>query len=158
MAQVKKFYADNTLRIGMCDGVVVMHLSMGLKVAHIQTIERAYLAALESRGTVVGLAHVVPGVTGGAESLKEASSNMMKNLGKRVAIAALIFEDTGMRGMVFRTAVRGINIVSRGTQLRTYATQQEAAQEMAPVAGAALGRAVTSQELLDAMREVQAYA
>lgn len=157
MAKVRKFFADNAVKIGVGDGVVFMSITAQLTVAHIKAMGDAYMSVLQERDSVVGFAHIAVVATGGWDPIKPAAADMLKSLGKRLAVSGLVFSEEGMRGMVIRTAIRGINVMLRGTQLRSFTTVEEGARELAPLASTALGRKVSESELLGAMTEVATY-
>jgi hypothetical protein len=112
------FYADSVLCITFWQNLAIVDARGLVDVGHMLTLERAY-QALAQRFTsgIVSCVVIQPGTpVSPADALKE-SARFMRDLGTSMLRIAVVIEDVGVAAQVFRTVIRGINVVIRDNKL-----------------------------------------
>ncbi len=156
MARVTKVFVDAEFRLGLFHNIQLVDQTRMMTVEDVQRIEKGYRLALEVHPRVLGLVCVkVPKDAQTDNAVTKASEDLTRALGNKVMAVALVFPGDDMRATMFRTVVRGINVSTRGTSLRPCRTELEAATILAPLASEQLGKALSAQDLLDALADLR---
>lgn len=132
MASPLPFYSDPVATVALWENVALIDITGKVTRGHVREMQRGYERILARHTSAVGLVWLAPDVEAADPAANEASKVMLKALGERLSCVAIVFEDAGVRGVVFRTLLRGINVFVRGTALRPCGSLSEAAQTVAP--------------------------
>ncbi len=112
------FYADSALCITFWQNIAIVDVRGLVDVGQMLTLERAY-QALARRFTagIVSCVIIQPGTPVSPPDALKESSRFMRELGRAMMRIAVVIEDVGVAAQVFRTVVRGINVVIRDNKL-----------------------------------------
>lgn len=142
------FYVDGVYCITFWQNLAIIDVRGTVDVPHMLTLERAY-QTLASRftGGIVSCVVIQPGTpVSPADALKE-SARFMRDLGAAMMRIAVVIEDVGVAAQVFRTVVRGINVVIRDNKLTVLSDLPSAVDVLAPLIVRATGEMDVSQSL-----------
>jgi hypothetical protein len=128
------FYADSVLCITFWQNLAIVDTRGLVDVEHMLTLERAYQAlAQRFTGGIVSCVVIQPGTpVSPADALKE-SARFVRDLGSAMLRIAVVIEDVGIAAQVFRTVVRGINVVNRDNKLVVLSDLQSAIDVLTPL-------------------------
>ena len=104
---------------------------------------------------IVACTIVRPGVPVASQGARDEAAKFLKELGPSLLRSALVIEDTGIMAQVLRTFVRGLNIITRNTQLVLCRDIDEAIDSLAPLIVSPQPTAHVRAELAGAVAEVQ---
>jgi hypothetical protein len=98
------------------------------------TLERAY-QALAQRFTagIVSCVVVQPGTPVSPPDALKESARFVRDLGSAMLRIAVVIEDVGVAAQLFRTVVRGINVVNRDSKLLVLSDLQSAIDVLTPL-------------------------
>lgn len=144
------FFSDDAVHVVLWENVALVDIVGTVHPSHVQEMQRGYERILQRHPRAVGLVRLSSNVEAGSPDANEASKAMLKALGARLACVALVFEDPGVRGVVFRTLIRGLNVFVRGTALRPCTSLAEGAALLVPHVVASGRGGVTAAELVAA--------
>ncbi|HMI87645.1 MAG TPA: hypothetical protein VK550_26345 [Polyangiaceae bacterium] len=112
------FYADSVLCITYWQNLAIVDTRGAVDVPHMLILERAYQAlAQRFTGGIVSCVVIQPGTPVSRPDALKESSRFMRDLGSAMIRIAVVIEDVGVAAQVFRTVVRGINVVIRDNKL-----------------------------------------
>jgi len=126
------YYVDSATCVTFWQNLAIIDSRGLIGVPHMLTFERAY-QALAQRYTsgIVSCVVVQPGTpVSPPDALKEAA-RFMKELGSAMLRLAVVIEDVGVAAQVFRTVVRGINVVTRENKMVVLADLPSAVDALA---------------------------
>jgi hypothetical protein len=112
------FFMDSVFCVTLWQNVAVVDVRGRVDVPHMLILERAYqtLAKRFSAGIVSCVAIQPATPVSPPDALKE-SARFLRALGSAMLRVAVVIEDVGIAAQVFRTVVRGINVVTRDNKL-----------------------------------------
>jgi len=128
------FYADSVLCITFWQNLAVVDARGLVDVEHMLTLERAY-QALAQRFTagIVSCVVVQPGTPVSPPDALKESARFVRDLGSAMTRIAVVIEDVGVAAQLFRTVVRGINVVNRDSKLLVLSDLQSAIDVLTPL-------------------------
>ena len=126
------FYVDSAFCVTLWQNVAIVDLRT-IDVPHLLTIERAY-QTLASRfsGGIVSCVLIQPGTPVSPPDALKEWARIMRDLGPAMMRIATVIEDVGVAAQVFRTVVRGINVVIRDNKLMAFDDSHAAIDALAP--------------------------
>jgi hypothetical protein len=155
MVGATPFFSDPAVHVALWENTALIDITGAVTTAHVREMQRAYERILQRQATAVGLVRLAPSVDSGAPDVNDASKAMLKALGDRLVCVALVYEEEGVRGVVFRTLIRGINVFVRGTALRPCGSLAEGARTVAPHVVSTGRGPVGATEVLAAFHEAR---
>ncbi|HMJ54159.1 MAG TPA: hypothetical protein VK540_18890 [Polyangiaceae bacterium] len=128
------FYADSAFCVTFWQNLAIVDSRGLIDVPHMLTLERAY-QTLASRFTagIVSCVVIQPGTPVSPPDALRESARFMRELGSAMMRIAVVIEDVGVAAQVFRTVVRGINIVIRDNKLVVLGDLPSAVEVLAPL-------------------------
>jgi hypothetical protein len=128
------YYVDSATCITFWQNLAMIDSRGAIGVAHMLMYERAYQTlAQRYTGGIVSCVIVQPGTpVSPPEALKEAA-RFMRDLGSAILRIAVVIEDVGVAAQVFRTVVRGINVVTRENKMLVLGDVSSAVDALAPL-------------------------
>jgi len=134
------FYVDSACCITFWQNLAIVDSRGLIDVPHMLTLERAY-QALAQRFTsgIVSCVVIQPGTPVSPPDALKESARFMRELGPAMMRIAVVIEDVGVAAQVFRTVVRGINIVIRDNKLVVLSDLPSAVDVLAPLIVPATG-------------------
>jgi hypothetical protein len=112
------FHVDSAYCITFWQNLAVIDVRGRVDVPHMLMLERAYQAlAQRFTGGIVSCVVIQPGTPVSPPDALKESARFMRDLGAAMMRIAVVIEDVGVAAQVFRTVVRGINIVIRDNKL-----------------------------------------
>jgi hypothetical protein len=112
------YYVDGDYCITFWQNLAVIDVRGLVDVPHMLTLERAYQAlAQRYTGGIVSCVVIQPGTPVSPPDALKESARFMRDLGAAMMRVAVVIEDVGIAAQVFRTVVRGINVVIRDNKL-----------------------------------------
>jgi hypothetical protein len=134
------FFADSVFCVTFWQNIAIVDSRGLVDLEHMLILERAYQAlARRFTGGIVSCVVVQPGTpVSPAGALKE-SARFMRDLGNAMTRIAVVIEDVGIAAQVFRTVIRGINVVIRDNKLVVVGDLQSAIDVLSPLVVPATG-------------------
>ena len=134
------FYADEVFCITFWQNLAIVDARGLVDVEHMLVIERAYHAlAQRFAGGIVSCVIVQPGTPLSPPDALKESARFMRDLGNSVIGVAVVIEDVGIAAQVFRTVVRGINVLMRDSKLVVLDELRSSIDVLSPVIVPAAG-------------------
>lgn len=135
------FYADNVSCITFWQNIAIVDTRGLVDVEHMLILERAYQAlAQRFSGGIVSCVVIQPGTPVSPPDALKESARFMRDLGSAMMRIAVVIEDVGVAAQVFRTVVRGINIVVRDNKLSVMGDLASAIDVLSPLIVPATGQ------------------
>ena len=135
------YYVDSATCITFWQNLAIIDSRGPIGVSHMLTYESAYLDfAQRYTGGIVSCVVVQPGTpVSPPDALKEAA-RFMRDIGSAILRIAVVIEDVGVAAQVFRTVVRGINVVIRENKMVVLSDLPSAVDVLAPLVVPAPGQ------------------
>jgi hypothetical protein len=134
------FYADDTLCVAFWQNLAIVDTRGRVDVEHMLIIERAYQAlARRFAAGIVSCVILQPGTPVSPPDALKESARFLRDLGSSVIGVAIIIEDVGIAAQVFRTVIRGINVLMRDNKLVVTDDLTSAIDVLSPVIVPATG-------------------
>ena len=112
------FYADSVFCITFWQNLAIVDSRGLVDVPHMLTLERAYQTlAQRFNAGIISCVVIQPGTPVSPPDALKESARFMRDLGSAMIRIAVVIEDVGVAAQVFRTVVRGINVVIRDNKL-----------------------------------------
>ena len=112
------FHVDSACCITFWQNLAIVDSRGLIDVPHMLTVERAYQAlAHRFSGGIVSCVMVRPGTPVFPPDALKESARFLRDLGDALLRIAVVIEDVGVAAQVFRSVVRGINVVMRDNKL-----------------------------------------
>jgi hypothetical protein len=128
------YYVDGACCITFWQNLAIIDSRGLIDVAHMLTFERAYQAlAQRFTGGIVSCVVVQPGTPVSPPDALKESARFIRDLGRALLRIAVVIEDVGVAAQVFRTVVRGINVVNRENKLVVPVDLEAAVDVLAPL-------------------------
>ena len=128
------FYVDSATCVTFWQNLAIIDSRGLVDVPHMLTYERAY-QALAQRYTagIVSCVIVQPGTPVSPPAALKEAARFMRELGSAILRIAVVIEDVGVAAQVFRTVVRGINVVTRENKMAVLGDLQSAVDVLVPL-------------------------
>jgi hypothetical protein len=134
------FYADSVFCITFWQNLAIVDSRGLVDVEHMLILERGYQAlAQRFTGGIVSCVVVQPDTPVSPASALKESARFMRDLGTAMMRIAVVIEDVGVAAQVFRTVVRGINVVIRDNKLVVLSDLASAIDVLSPMIVPATG-------------------
>ena len=134
------FYADDVFCISFWRNLAIVDTQGLVDVEHTLIIERAYQAlAQRFGGGIVSCVMLQPGTPVSPPNARRECARFLREMGNAVIGIAVVIEDVGIAAQVFRTVVRGINVLMRDSKLVVLDTLESSIDVLSPVIVPATG-------------------
>jgi hypothetical protein len=128
------YYVDSATCVTLWQNLAIIDSRGLIDVPRMLTFERAYQAlAQRYTGGIVSCVIVQPGTPVSPPDALKESARFMRELGSAMLRIAVVIEDVGVAAQVFRTVVRGINVVTRESKLVVLGDLPSAVDVLAPL-------------------------
>ena len=145
------FYADDVFCISFWQNLAIVDTRGLVDVEHMLIAERAYQAlAQRFGGGIVSCLLLQPHTPVSPPDARRESARFLRDLGNAIIGVAVVIEDVGIAAQVFRTVVRGVNVLMRDSKLVVLDNLEQAIDVISPVIVPATGE----KDLAGAVRAV----
>ncbi len=151
------FYADGVLCITFWQNIAIVDCRGLVDTEHMLTLERGYQAlAQRFTGGIVSCVVIQPGTPVSPPDALRESARFMRDLGHAMTRIAVVVEDVGIAAQVFRTVIRGINVVIRENKLMVLSDLPSAIEALSPLIVPATGEMNVAAALKVVLRSARA--
>jgi hypothetical protein len=149
-------HSDDIYRAGIWQNVTIADVAGNVDAMRMRKIARMHVdLAKDYPGGIVSCTIIRAGVPIGSGESREVAEQFLKQLADVLKRSALVMEETGIMAQVLRTFVRGLNILTRKTNLVLCSDIGEAVSSLAPFVVPPQPSSNVSLELAAAVTEVR---
>ena len=135
------YYVDSACCVTFWQNVAIIESRGLIDVTHMLTFERAYQAlAQRFTGGICSCVVVQAGTPLSPPDALRESARFVRELGSALRCIAVVIEDVGIAAQVFRTVIRGINVVTRENKLVVLGDFASAVDVLTPLIVPAAGQ------------------
>ena len=132
--QPDTFYSDRDLFISTWRNVLVSETAGDLTLERAKVLGRGYLdIARRYPNGFVACAFIRPGVPVASTEARNEVARMLREHGATLKRIVTVIEESGLRGQMLRTVIRGINAMSRANHMLTCANATSAYDLLVPL-------------------------
>jgi hypothetical protein len=156
MTAPRTYFSDEVCCIAFWNNVVVIDIDGEMSAARMRTTAKAYRQLLSEYPRIAAICLMRPGTPVSGADARAESTRFMKELGSAIAHVAMVIESQGIVAQMLRSVIRGINTITRNTNMSIEADVDAAIRTLVPMVTTTAPRHQIAAELSAAISIVRA--
>ena len=145
------YFADDCYCIGFWNNVALVDTAGEIDAGRMRQLGEAYRQLLTRYRSMAVLCVLRPGAPVSSADARVESQRLSSELGEALVRVAFVIEESGVFAQLFRTVIRGFNVITRSAKLTVDTNLDDAVRALAPLVITGGNREGLADELKDAL-------
>jgi hypothetical protein len=155
MAPLRTYFSDEACCIAFWNNVVLIDVDGEMSAMRLRKVGDCYRELLSLYPRIAAICVMRPGTPVSGSEARAEGARFMKEFGVSVAHVAMVIEAQGIIAQMLRSVIRGINTITRNTNMSVAADVEEGIRAVVPTIISTSARTQLVPELRSALNTMR---